>query len=866
MGTTLLLCACAGCMSQKSHFEATGTTDAIAAAGKVSFDAAQAATQIARGGNNWLLVSDGAQNAPGQPVVLTYSFLESWQNIPYADPQAADGFTLPAFQSAVGFAQFDTAQVQATELALSLWADVANIQFNRVSGSAGYSDAADLRFGGLAGGTGYAFAFLPTSDGNGQATEASGDVWMNLHDTTLRNFGVGGYGFSTILHEIGHALGLRHPGDYNGTATYAANASYREDSRQFTLMSYFDASVTGANHQTVNATSPLLHDIAAMQSIYGANMATRATDTTYGFNSNADRDVFRLTSAAQKNVFAIWDGGGIDTLDFSGYSMRQTIDLRQEGFSSVGGLVNNVAIARGASIENAVGGLGDDSIFGNDFANLISGLDGFDRIVAGFGADTIDGGAADDTIEGGEGGDVIRAGRDADFVDGMDDNDWIDGGHGLDTILGGHGDDTVMGGTENDRVFGWFGRDAIYGEEGDDRLFGEAGDDLLSGGDGRDSVDGGDGDDRLSGGAGNDTIDGGAGIDTASFAEAASRVRVTLLSSLSQNTVGQGADVIRNIENLIGSAFDDTLTGSAGDNALNGGDGRDVLEGHDGADSLFGGLGIDTLSGGNGSDDLDGGAGNDILLGWFGDDMIEGADGDDLAYGDGGFDMLVGGFGNDTLWSGAEDDIIQGGVGHDFGFGETGDDMIRGEDGNDLLFGWFGADTLEGGAGDDILLGEQDNDTLEGGAGRDIIFGGDGRDWLDGGEDADILVGLMGDDVMLGGAGADTLYGFFGEDTLAGGEGDDWLRGEWGQDTLEGGAGADIFHFAAMDLERGVRDTILDLGAGDRISFHGVAISAVSADTLGTDTVLRIALQDGEASVLVLGVGRETVLDQLLWV
>ncbi len=195
MGTSLLLCGCAGCMGQQPHFEATPVFDAAVVAGKASLDLGQAALQIARGGNNWLQFQPAQQNAVAQPVILTYSFLNSWQNISYADPQSAGGFVLPAFETAAGFSRFDANQVRATELALALWADVANIQFQRVQDAEGYSNAADIRFGGLAGGSGYAFAFLPTNNGLNQATEASGDVWMNLFDTSLRNFGLGGYGF-----------------------------------------------------------------------------------------------------------------------------------------------------------------------------------------------------------------------------------------------------------------------------------------------------------------------------------------------------------------------------------------------------------------------------------------------------------------------------------------------------------------------------------------------------------------------------------------------------------------------------------------------------------------------------------------------
>jgi serralysin len=160
-------------------------------------------------------------------------------------------------------------------------------------------------------------------------------------------------------------------------------------------MSYFGASNTGANHvyqgQTVFASTPLLHDIAAIQRLYGANTSFASGDTVYGFNSNADA-AFRIGSYTQQVVYSIWDGGGVDTLDFSGYGTKQTIDLRAGNFSDVGALTKNVSIALGATIENALGGSGDDLMFGNDANNRLLGGGGNDRLYGGAGVDSIDGG------------------------------------------------------------------------------------------------------------------------------------------------------------------------------------------------------------------------------------------------------------------------------------------------------------------------------------------------------------------------------------------------------------------------------------------------------------------------------------------
>src|SRR4051794_20089326 len=200
----------------------------------------------------------------------------------------------------------------------------------------------------------------------------------------------GDYNWLALIHEVGHALGLEHPGSYNAapgvSITYNNNAEYVEDTRQYTVMSYFGADFTGATHFVFNET-PGLDDIAAIQRLYGANNSTRLGDNTYGFNSNVG-GVFSITSSIQQVVFAIWDAGGKDTLDFSGYSQTQTIDLRADHFSSVGGATYNVAIGLGVTIENGVGGSGSDTIFGNSANNVLRG---------GSGNDTLDGGAGIDT-------------------------------------------------------------------------------------------------------------------------------------------------------------------------------------------------------------------------------------------------------------------------------------------------------------------------------------------------------------------------------------------------------------------------------------------------------------------------------------
>ncbi|RYF98096.1 MAG: alkaline metalloproteinase, partial [Caulobacteraceae bacterium] len=296
-----------------------------------------------------------------------------------------------------GFSQFTAAQIAVALQSMAAWSDVANITFVRVSDAGSqYSNNATMLFGNYAEGQSgaAAFAYLPGGMPGATGTgSAAGDVWINSSLSYNANPVLYGYGTQTLLHEIGHAIGLSHPAAYNASAgvniTYDQHAIYFEDSRQYTVMSYFSETNTGAVFNNRYASAPLMDDIAAAQRLYGANTTTRTGDTVYGFNSNAGQPWFQAGTAASPLIFAVWDAGGVDTFDFSGYAMPQVIDLRQGAFSNVGGMVGNVSIAIGVTIENAIGGTGADTIRGNSADNTITGNGGADVIDGGLGTDTV---------------------------------------------------------------------------------------------------------------------------------------------------------------------------------------------------------------------------------------------------------------------------------------------------------------------------------------------------------------------------------------------------------------------------------------------------------------------------------------------
>ncbi len=480
---------------------------------------------------------------------LTYSFPASGADYGYYDGGTAFGALSADAKTAV-------------RSILANYAAVANVTFTEIAGGQG-----DLRFADIEG-VGTGITFLP-SEG-----EEGGDVWMEKSGEYGAYFDSprkGDYGYFTYLHEIGHALGLKHGHE---TDVYGALPS-NHDGLEYSVMTYRSSVGSSASSGYTNEfdgfpQTLMQDDIAALQYMYGANFNYNSGDTVYSWSPTTGEmfvnGVGQGAPSANRIFLTIWDGGGTDTYDFSNYTTNLTISLSPGNWSTTSndfayqrpalgsgsyyppGNIANAQLYQGDTrslIENAKGGSGNDDIWGNSANNVLIGGAGNDRIGGETGFDTLLGGEGNDElrifgltygdfVQGGPGTDWLRVWKEfADddqtfLVAGTDALEVRDGeGHLLATeieqitmfLAGGSNFVDARGAAAPFAVTlqSSEGTSTFYGGAGNDTLTGGTGADWLAGGGGIDILDGGNGDDTLVGGAGDDSLTGGAGTDTAVF-------------------------------------------------------------------------------------------------------------------------------------------------------------------------------------------------------------------------------------------------------------------------------------------------------------------------------------------------------------
>jgi serralysin len=823
---------------------------------------------------------------PTTPIIwntgnLTYSFPTSASVYSYSGEPGTFTAIVPD----------DTNLLDAIPQALKLFSQYANLTFTKTTGSSDLRFA-ETDFGGAAAGRGY----FP-----GDSAAQSGDVWYDPGDSFP--IYIFQKDFMGVMHEIGHALGLSHP----GLSMDPSHVGW-----DYTIMSYAsfpDAPtiLTGDKPQT-----PMLADVAALQYMYGANFNTNAGNTTYTWSPafgqmfiNGHVQDAILSPDDNKIYMTLWDGGGIDTFDFSNYTTNVKVDLRPGEWSSpspdqipVLSDQNDpnapLVLARGSIanpflynndprslIENANGGSGNDSLIGNQANNVLNGNGGDDTFFYTGGVDTFNGGTK------GTSGDT------ADFS--LFNSGVIVTPVPTTTTLrlpNGQTFTIVLSETSSTADAGAHAYDVSYFTEvgpihivnltGMENITGSAFADTITGNADDNVIKAGNGNDHVFYTGGLDTIDGGNGTDTIDFSQFISAVSVGLTPSTvfpeavtTDTTSWQTGTTLRPIaelagfENAVGTQYDDALLGNSGNNTLDGGAGNDSLYYDGGVDILNGNTGNDTadfsrlsniavsvdLAGGgfearaNGTTNLT--TGN--LVGIADLQSIENVTGtsvSDIIRGDSGANIINGGSGADTLAGRGGNDTINGGPGNDT-YEFLGTSL-----GSDKFFD-------ESGTADKIVIDDLSNliGALRDGNDLIIKFSSSGgfriidhfaghaienlQDRAHGVVLATSTVGGDGSGIIAGGNGGETLDGRGGDDFLFGGNGSDRLIGGDGNDRLTGGNGGDTFVFGpSFGL-----DVVTDFTPADRIEFDGgvfgnfKAVQAASQQ-VGNDTVITLDPND----------------------
>ena len=358
-----------------------------------------------------LLVNDALGWHQGDDTI-TYSFISSvpgyYPKVDTDDDGVVDSFLIdtgdegsPDFTVPIGASvAISKKEVGFARAALKEWASVANLNLVEVKPGPGVK-VADITLGAYAFADENTYGFvgdIPDAGTGARLGQPSrvGDFWLNRGMPDQGSADYGNTGWQTYLHELGHALGLHHPDDEGEPAS-----PIPRHNNQYTVMSYVaHPSMASLPDDAQDwPITPMLYDIAALQSLYGANLDTRAENTTYFGPGAGSAYALRdggLLANGRTAILTVWDGGGTDTIDASNQTAAVKIDLNPGAFSTIGAFADNVAMALAVTvegvvvnlIENATGGRGNDSLVGNVGDNVLDGRGGADTLRGGRGNDT----------------------------------------------------------------------------------------------------------------------------------------------------------------------------------------------------------------------------------------------------------------------------------------------------------------------------------------------------------------------------------------------------------------------------------------------------------------------------------------------